>query len=156
MPVIDEDRIRDLIGDFQKDHAELLRKVERLEEVLIRLSEKGAEVPSGTEAVLRDMVVLLQGEFLAHCREDELLLYPLLRPYVGTDHSIPDLVAEHAILQEEVDEFVKAFGQMVRRGAGIAELVRRHIQHEESILWDLAKRVRPPAEPEREEGYGEG
>ena len=39
MASLDEDRIRDLIGDFRKDHAELLRKVEGLEQVLTRVAE---------------------------------------------------------------------------------------------------------------------
>lgn len=146
MGVIDEDKILQLISDFQKEHEDLLRKVKSLEKALNSASEERGDVSTRTEVALQETVAFLQGEFLDHCREEELLLYPLLRSYASVGPAIRDLVSEHAGLQEQADGFVKALGQIARHGVQIAHLVCEHIQHEDSVLLDLAKELRASEE----------
>ena len=156
MPIFDEEKIHELLGNFQREHASLLTKVGRLEDSLMSLAEKGDGLPVEVGATLQEMAAFLQGEFLAHCQEDELLLFPLLRPYEGTRRAVPELVAEHETLRAAVDEFIRAFRYMVQRGIGVAELVRQHIRHEQSVLDDLGARVRPSVEEYREEECSAG
>ncbi len=110
MASLDEDRIRDLIGDFRKDHAELLRKVEGLEQVLTRAAEARGEASAEIGRALGETAAFFQTEFLTHSRDEDLVLFPLLQPYEGAGHPLPDLLSEHQALRQQIDGFVRALG----------------------------------------------
>lgn len=144
---IDEGKMIEILSDFRRDHGALLRRLEDLERVLGEISEEQSAVPGETAKALRAMADFFQGEFLGHCREEELLLYPLLRPYVGRGNCILDLVGQHTALREQVENFTKAVGlgkgqpkKILDQGSHLSRLAREHIRHEESILFDLAER----------------
>ncbi len=99
--------------------------------------------------MLCPLLMRARGEFLNHCQKEEFLLSRLIRPYAGTGPPIRALASEHAGLQEQVDVFVTALGEVVRQGLGIARLVCDHIQQEDLVLRDLAREVRPSDEAYR-------
>lgn len=145
---IDEEKIIEMVIDFRKDHGKLLRRLEDLERILGEISEEEPEVPLETAKDLREMAASFQEEFLGHCREEELVLYPLLRPYVDRGTCILDLVGQHTALREQVENFTKAVrlgkGQprkILDQGFHLSKLAREHIRHEESVLFDLAERL---------------
>ncbi len=93
------------------------------------------------------MVDFFQGEFLGHCREEELILYLLLRSYVGRGACILDLVGEHTALREQMEKFTRAVGlgkgqpeKILEQGMQLSRLAREHIRHEELTLFALAER----------------
>jgi hemerythrin-like domain-containing protein len=154
MASLDEDRIRDLIGDFRKDHAELLRKVEGLEQVLTRVAEARGEASAETGRALGETAAFFQDEFLTHSRDEDLVLFPLLQPYEGAGQPLPDLLSEHGALRQQIEAFVRALGDVALRGLRVAQLLHRHIEREESILARLAEQVRPAEENQGAIGGG--
>jgi CheY-like chemotaxis protein/hemerythrin-like domain-containing protein len=152
---IDARRIAETLTDFRKDHRKLLRRVEELERILGEILEEQAELSLGTEKALRELGDFFQGEFLRHCREEEVVLYPLLRPFVGSGTCILDLVGQHTALREDVEKFTRAVGlgtgepakmipgEILDHGLHLSTLACGHIRHEESVLFDLAERLLP-------------
>ncbi|MCI0407058.1 MAG: hypothetical protein L0191_00620, partial [Acidobacteria bacterium] len=84
----------------------------------------------------------------------DLVLFPLLKPYEGTGQHLPDLLSEHRALQEQIEAFVRALGDVALCGLRVAQLLHRHIEHEESILARLAEQVRPADENQGAVGGG--
>jgi hemerythrin-like domain-containing protein len=146
MASLEAERIRDLIGDFRKDHAELLRKVESLEQALTGVAEARGQASAETGRALGETAAFFQREFLTHSRDEDLVLFPLLQPYEGRGHPLPDLLSEHRALRQQIEAFVRAMGDVALCGLRVAQLIHRHIEREESILSRLAEQVKPAEE----------
>jgi hemerythrin-like domain-containing protein len=151
---LDEDRISELISDFRKEHAGLLRKVEELEQVLARVAETRGQASAETGRALEETAAFFQGEFLTHSRDEDLVLFPLLQPYEGAGHPLPDLLSEHQALREQIEAFLRALGDVALRGLRVARLLHRHIEREESIVARVAEQVRPAEENQGATGGG--
>jgi hemerythrin-like domain-containing protein len=154
MASLNEEKIRNLIGDFRKEHAELLRKVEGLEQALTRVAEARGQPSAETGRALGETASFLAGEFLTHSRDEDLVLFPLLQPFEGAGQPLPDLLSEHRALRQQIESFVRALGDVALHGLRVAQRLHRHIEHEESILARLAEQVRPLEENQEAIGGG--
>lgn len=144
---IDEGKIAEVLADFRQDHGRLLQRLEDLERVLGELPKEPSQVPPETAEALREMALFFRREFLGHCREEELVLYPLLRPYVRQGDCFLNLVGQHTALQAQVEKFTRAVEsgrgrsqEVLDQGMQLSRLAREHLRHEETTLFALAER----------------
>lgn len=135
-----------------------------LKDIAAALAALEGGVPPAADvlAPLAEQVAKVEAEIEAHFRREEVALFPLLRPHLGTAASpIPALVAQHEAVRRLFRAFREAWGRL--EGAGPAErgeaagavrqvlealrsLLAEHVREEEDVLFDLAEIYLSPAE----------
>ena len=145
--------------DLRAEHRAVTVVLTVIEEMEERM-EEAIEVPADD---MRDIVGFLR-EFVDGCHhaKEEKMLFPALREagIEGMDDTIEQLETEHVMgreyvgrIDEEIERFENGDVTIARQLAedlhGYAQLLRRHIDTEETLLFPQAEETLPPDEQAR-------
>lgn len=139
-----------LLEQLYQQHREAERMLDRLADAERLLRQEGLGAP-GLGRELVDIRGVLQAEIDSHFREEEWALFPVLGRHIGVEEGpIAAMMDDHALfrrLQLELDTGLAAlesdqpgaWTQVVSAASeAIIDLLPRHIQKEEGILFPMA------------------
>jgi hemerythrin-like domain-containing protein len=103
---------------------------------------------------LREGLTWLESEVRAHGRLEESVLYPALGRHVPA-HTIASMIAEHSdiwwamdLLADELGRPEVRFSQLRWHVTALVDLLRRHIDKEDNVLFLMVSQMLPDREYE--------
>ena len=97
----------------------------------------------------QDLVAQLRMELIPHARAEEKIFYDTLGAFAETEDLAIEGGEDHELIEVLLDE-LQALGPAHEgwhmKAAGLKETIERHIEHEESVLFEHARQVLAPEE----------
>jgi hemerythrin-like domain-containing protein len=124
-----------------------LAVLDRLEAAVRDLTTPGAL------AVVQEAIAFLDEELRAHNEREEKTLFPVLERYLPPQGPTDVMRSEHRELWKLLDDLDAGMrdtppspSNIYQRGMAAADLLRRHIQKENGILFPMAEQLLSPEE----------
>ena len=140
-------RIDHPIQLLRREHDEALAVLDRLEIAVRNLAAPGALT------VIKEAIAFLDEDLRGHNEREEETLFPVLEGYLPPQGPTAVMRFEHRELWKllgELETAVKATPPsppiLLQRALAVAELLQRHIQKENAILFPMAEQMLSPAE----------
>jgi hemerythrin-like domain-containing protein len=141
-----------LFQRMRRDHARVLARIGALEAALRRRGCTGTEQASA----LDELLDLLGAQFASHMTAEDEALYPaILAALPAASGSIESLLAEHAELRQMLRRLRELNNEPASSDRSeqirvqvhdVSDLLRLHIEKEESLIFRLAPRLLAPDE----------
>ena len=142
-----DDIVVDPIALLRREHDEALAALDRLE-----AGTKSLETP-GARAAIEEAVSFLDDDVRGHNEREEECLFPVLERHLPPVGPTAVMRAEHRELWELLAGLKQALGarpldpRSVRMsGLAVVDLLRRHIEKENQILFPMSQHLLSPAE----------
>ncbi|HSP06307.1 MAG TPA: hemerythrin domain-containing protein [Acidobacteriota bacterium] len=131
---------------LSQEHQTVLKQLDLFEEALQKFDEGGIR---GTMRFFDERIVL-------HRRKEEEVLFPVVGRHIGLEHGpIAHMLEEHRIEKQRIEQIREALTRLPDphakesiRAAGYAilDLLRAHIEKEDTILFPLSEEMMTPEE----------
>ncbi len=132
----------DWLKNYHEDHMSVLLLISKLDGNIMDL-EAGESRPH-LKFELDEFGEVLKNVIIPHFKNEEVAIYPKA---AAIDKNFTDkMYAEHNLLYSLIDEYLKALKpfnkeQLIKTAHSITEILREHIEKEESILPNLLEKT---------------